>query len=164
MTGATIITFDPNLIRGYIEVAGVPADGLDADWSQVTNIVGVRDFLDTDRVDGPSNTFNLRLTRCYELALHGLLEGCWPAQGFLVHGSIHGPGDDMQRIAHAWLRVRTRSGIDLVWEPITHLVHLQAEWERAARAREEYAYDKVTAAKTMLRFDHYGPWQKMRYR
>jgi hypothetical protein len=162
MTEATIIILPPDLIKGYIETRGVPEEGLDADWSPVTGIIGIRDYFGTEHVDGDSREFDQRISRCYELACHGLV--AMPDSAMLVHGSIHGPEESMVRIAHAWCRMRTRSGVDLVWEPITRLVHLRAEWEKAARAREEYAFDKVTAAYHLRTHDHTGPWMQMRYR
>lgn len=162
MTEATIVEIPQSLVLGYVEIKGMVPPRINADWSSVTNVLGLRDYFGTEAVDGASIEFGQRLSRCYELAAHGFV--AWPDNGMLVHGSIHGPDEDHVRIAHAWLRVRTSSGIDLVWEPITHLVHLKEEWERAARAREEYAYDKVTAAYFLKKQDHSGPWQKMRYR
>lgn len=151
------------LVLGYMEVRP-RAMGIDADWSQTVEILGVRDYFGTERVDGDSRKFDQRITRCYELALHALVLGDFPSTGYLVHGSIHGPFEDNVRIGHAWLRVRLASGINLVWEPTTRLVHLQDEWEKAARAQEQYAYDMPTARRLMLAHDHYGPWAELRYR
>lgn len=163
MPEATIISMPVALIQGYLDVRPEAVRGIDAEWSGVTDIIGVRDYFGTEHVDGDSREFDQRISRCYELALHGFALG-WPPEGMLVHGSIHGPAEDNIRIAHAWLRVRSGSGVDLVWEPITRLVHLRQEWEKAARAREEYAYDKRTASMFLTQHGHSGPWQTMRYR
>jgi hypothetical protein len=153
-----------DLIRGYIHLRGVPDEGLDADWSSTTNIVGIRDYFNTEHVEVDSRDFDQRITRCFELALAAEARFLGTRGGYLVHGSIHGPFEDNERIAHAWVRVRTKSGIDLGWEPITRLVHLQDQWEDAARAREEVAYDNHNAAKMLLVHRHFGPWAKLRYR
>lgn len=161
----TVVAMPMQLLAGYLQISPYQPNGVDAEWSSVTGIIGIRDYFGTQDADGVGDAaaFEQRISRCYELAMLGMLRD-WPDEGMLVHGSIHGPGEDMHRIAHAWLRVRTKHGVNLVWEPITRLVHLQADWEQAARAREERAYDLHTTTRLMVTHNHYGPWAPTRYR
>ena len=118
---------------------------------------GHRDLFGTGHVDGPSATFDQRITRCYELAANALFAGA-PEGSELVHGSIHGYGAP-RRIGHAWLNLPDGT----VWEPITAKVYDKDAWTAYARAREERVYTKDQAAKELIGSGHYGRWHDSEY-
>jgi GNAT superfamily N-acetyltransferase len=118
---------------------------------------GRHDLFGTGHVDGPSTTFDERLTRCYELAASALFAGA-PEGSVLVHGSIHGYGAP-RRIGHAWLNLPDGT----VWEPITAKVYDKDAWTAYARAREERVYTKDQAAKELIGSGHYGRWHESEY-
>jgi hypothetical protein len=150
------------LIASYMESKNYncPMVEVDVDAGGVRP-VGIRDLYGTEAVDGPSKTFDDRITRCYEISNYALLFGTAPSIARLIHGSIHGQ-DAPERIGHAWLVITTRV-VDLVWEPITGLVHLKDEWYEFARARDEREYLKHVAARTTQMTGHYGRWHDSRY-
>ena len=104
--------------------------------------------------DEPSFHFNLRLSRCYELAGYAVVMGDL-GDGTLVHGSFHGPGAD-RRIGHAW--VLTGENNEQVWEPITGNFYDRDEWYAWTRAEDERTYTKIEAAHKMVEFKHWGRW------
>lgn len=104
--------------------------------------------------DEPAFTFDLRLTRCYELAASAVVFGDL-GDGVLIHGSICGPMS-AQRIGHAW--VLTGEEGEQVWEPITGKAYPREEWYAWAGAEEEHWYNRDTAVKKMHEFRHYGRW------
>jgi hypothetical protein len=110
----------------------------------------IQDFLGTEGGD--------RSGRCFELSALALLQA--PEGSLLVHGSIHGPDEDHERIAHAWVRIR-RHG--LVWEPLHAAVWVEDEFVRWSRAREEREYSLTTMLQLSKAHDHTGPWHEPRY-
>lgn len=104
----------------------------------------------------PAFCFELRLTRCYELAGMAVTLGDL-AHGTLVHGSIHGRDERCERIGHAWVVFQEDAGEPLrVWEPITGKVYDLAEWYEFARAEEERRYEAPQAAALVVQFGHWG--------
>lgn len=100
-----------------------------------------------------------RRNRCFELAGHAVVFGSVPEGSLLVHGSWHGPAEDMVRIAHAWVQLPD----GWVWEPISCNVYKQEEFEHWAAAWSERSYSKAHAKALMNSSGHYGAWHVNRY-
>jgi hypothetical protein len=105
-------------------------------------------FFGTEEVEGDSR----RNGRCYELSCYALLFGSAPRDAILVHGSIHGPKADNERIAHSWLELPNGK----VWEPFTRLVY--RNWAEYADAREERRYTRAEAARKVKETESWGCW------
>lgn len=108
----------------------------------------------------PARTFQERLKRCYELAGYALLFGDVPEGTLLVHGTIHGPKEDQQRIGHAWLRLPDGT----IWEPITGDIHASwITWRDFANAKVERTYTEGEARRLVLMDGTWGRWHDSRY-
>lgn len=119
---------------------------------------GIREWFGTDVIEGETLTvFERRLSRCYELAAVAFVSTSDSA--LLIHGSMHGPHEDNQRIAHAWLQLNEK----LLWEPITACVYDAVEYSQYARLWEERRYDIHVAARLIQSSNHLGPWHESRY-
>jgi hypothetical protein len=105
-------------------------------------------FFGTEEVEGDPS----RKGRCYELSCYALVFGTAPPNSILVHGSIHGPDDDMERIAHAWLELPNGK----VWEPYTHSVYVN--WLTFAEPREERRYTRYQAIRMVRQTGTWGAW------
>lgn len=128
--------------------------------SSIGGPFGVHNLFGTGEAgDESSSEFSQRLSRCYELAGHALAFGTAPEDSMLVHGSMHGRMEGTQRIGHAWLILPG----DLVWEPITALIHDKAEWEDWTRARAEKSYTKLYLAKMLVARGDWGRWHNSKY-
>ena len=117
------------------------------------------DLLGTERAsDEPSESFEDRLTRCYELSAYALLFGSAPKGSKLVHGSMHGPGGK-QRIGHGWLRLPGGK----VWEPITARVYDEQQWMTYADAKVERVYTRAQASDRVFWSGVWGRWHESRW-
>lgn len=119
------------------------------------------DYMGTSMVfeEEPAFLFELRLTRCYELAGMAVASGDLP-HGTVVHGSLHGPGG-IERIGHGWVVFQEEPGDPLrVWEPITGKVHDKREWYAWVRAWDERCYDQEQTILNTLRDGTWGRWHE----
>jgi hypothetical protein len=132
---------------GHLSVVLAPADG------EVP--ASMREWFGTRAVDGDED----RHGRCYELSAVAMVSPLLPKGSTLVHGSIHGPDEDHERIAHAWVKVRP----DLVWEPFTGMLYDRVEWYLWASARDEVEYSRADVLRLCRLADHTGPWRDTRY-
>lgn len=126
--------------------------------------MGVRDFMGTELANG-EKSFSLqeRLTRCNELCNWAILEGPRLDSVRLVHGTIHGRYNDVQRIRHAWLLLHTPF-VDICWEPATRLWYEKEPWYEWARAWDEREYTRAQVIELTRTSGHYGPWHESRYK
>lgn len=114
---------------------------------------GTKDFDEED----PSHTTELRKGRCYELCCWAVASGGAPAGSILVHGTIHGPDSDMERIGHAWVLLPNGS----VWEPYLRDIYItEEEWNAFASAIPERKYGRMAVLKKMRDSEHFGPWHE----
>jgi hypothetical protein len=120
-------------------------------------------FYGTEVAGGCSaETMEERLGRCYELATWALLmqsdrhevDEQLPKGTVLVHGSIHGPLFDMQRIGHAWLELPD----NWVWEPVSRKIWNADAWTNFARPIVERRYSRLQTFDQVIRSGHSGPW------
>lgn len=119
----------------------------------------IHDYLGTEDANGePSNSIDLRLKRCYELAGCCVLSGKAPQGSSVVHGSWHGPGAP-QRIGHAWVRLP----LGLIWEPIRGNVFLEREFYEWTRAWDEREYAFNALATMVMSHNDFGRWHESRY-
>lgn len=147
----------------YLDIDPVKVDrlGYALDFGDEGAPPGVRAYFGTDTVEGePAFTFSQRKGRCYEMTALALVTNDFPDGTRLVHGTIHGPEDDMVRMGHSWLLL----GSELVWEPARAMIHPRDDWYAFARATEEQVYDLYEARKQMVLTGHYGRWHKSEYR
>lgn len=98
-----------------------------------------------------------RKGRCYELCAAAVAFMGAPTGSILVHGTIHGPDADMERIGHAWVLLPNGA----VWEPYLRDVYVsEAEWTAFASAIPERKYGRKALRKLMQESDHFGPWHE----
>jgi hypothetical protein len=125
--------------------------------------VGIKDLLGTEWANGiDSSEFKSRGGRCYELSNYAMLFGDAPDFCRLVHGSIHGPYEGNERIAHAWLLARTPLR-QMVWEPYRACWYDMHEWYRWSRAWDEREYAYVQVRNRTQYSGHFGPWHESGY-
>lgn len=134
----------------------VPGDGLRPD--------GVQDYLGTERANlEPSDTYDLRRGRCYELAGYAVAFGTTPPNVRLVHGSWHGPGA-AQRIGHAWVELPDPEHRGLmIWEPIRGVIYPAGPWRAWTQAWDERTYTLPTVRRLLAKSGNYGRWHESRY-
>ena len=110
------------------------------------------------RFDGCDDvaTFNDRMTRCYELALHAQLNFAhrgWPVT--LVHGSI-GPAKN----PHAWLEWRDVAGRRWCWDGVFDGIMPGTAYVNEMYAVAWTRYSPAEAARWVVRDAGNGPWGK----
>lgn len=130
---------------------------------------GMQHFMGTEQANGePSETVELRRTRCFELATYAMLFGLAgrTVGAELVHGTWHGPGAP-RRIPHAWVNlIDPVTGDRATWEPIHAVVYDRSEFYAWTAAWDERTYNVVTARACCVGAAggaHYGPWHMSRY-
>lgn len=124
--------------------------------------VGVRHLIGTENSnEQPAAEFEQRRGRCFELSGWGIVFGgvVPKTKTRLVHGSIQGRGEGMERIGHAWLMLPEH----LVWEPATSCFYDEAAFYSAFSARDEISYTWRQAMQNMLRTENFGSWHGSRY-
>lgn len=155
---------DTTLLHSYIALRqGVPpASGIDI-FSYHDGMQRIKEYLGTEYSEGErAYTQDERSGRCYELACYAL--AAVPRIGRLVHGSVHGREEGMQRIGHAWLVITPPGGYaKLLWEPLTASLYLHDEFITWARAWPEVEYGAPDVQRLLRRYMHSGPWQEPRY-
>jgi hypothetical protein len=108
---------------------------------------------------GPE-TFDERLTRCYELSWQTLTTISRKGEGHqLVHGSIHGPGSSVGRIPHAWVELADGT----VFDPVLDLWFSPDEWERGFSAEAAVKYDFDEVGRQSAASMNMGPWHDAPY-
>jgi len=108
---------------------------------------------------GPE-TFDERLTRCYELSWKTLNEIGGGGEGHqLVHGSIHGPDSPVGRIPHAWVELADGT----IFDPVLDLWFSPDEWERGFSAEAAVKYDFDEVGRQSLVSMNMGPWHDAPY-
>lgn len=121
--------------------------------------IGVRHLIGTEDSNGQSaRTHEERVSRCFELAGWAIAAGVMSDKARLVHGSIHGPDQDMQRLGHAWIAVE-----DLVWEPIMACFYDKEAFYAAFSARDEVSYTGAQATNNIFVNQNFGCWHESRY-
>jgi hypothetical protein len=102
-------------------------------------------------------THEQRSGRCYELCAIAVAFGTAGPDSVLVHGTIHGPDDDMERIGHAWVLL----GNGMVWEPLTMNLYIsEANWTEFAAAIPERKYGPGRVRRLLKETDNFGPWHE----
>ena len=122
------------------------------------NVVGHKWF-GTDLMIGeePSTRYDDRKGRCYELAGYAVVFGTAPEGSVLVHGTMHGPYEDNERIGHAWVVLPNGQ----VWEPTLAEVHASiGAWVGYAAAIAERRYTEREARKMIMRHGTWGCWHE----
>jgi hypothetical protein len=108
---------------------------------------------------GPE-TFDERLTRCYELSWKTISKISGGGEGHqLVHGSIHGPGSSAGRIPHAWVELADGT----VFDPVLDLWFSPDEWERGFSAEAAVKYDFDEVGRQSAASMNMGPWHDAPY-
>jgi hypothetical protein len=108
---------------------------------------------------GPE-TFDERLTRCYELSWQTLNKIGGGGEGHqLVHGSIHGPGSPVGRIPHAWVELADGT----IFDPVLDLWFSPDEWERGFSAEAAVKYDFDEYGRQSAANMNMGPWHDAPY-
>jgi hypothetical protein len=108
---------------------------------------------------GPE-TFDERLTRCYELSWQTLNKIGGGGEGHqLVHGSIHGPDSSVGRIPHAWVELADGT----IFDPVLDLWFSPDEWERGFSAEAAIKYDFDEYGRQSAANMNMGPWHDAPY-
>lgn len=103
----------------------------------------------------PAHTVDERLGRCYSLAGFALIVGNAPHDAILVHGTIHGIFDGMERIGHAWLQLVNGD----IWEPATCNIFTSTTWTIISRPCVVHQYTRYHAFCMIQSSKHWGPWE-----
>jgi hypothetical protein len=104
----------------------------------------------------PSVGYEQRRGRCYELAAYTQVWGTAPTGTLLLHGSMHGPDADHERIGHAVLELPDGS----TWEPILGDVYPPGVWAAYARWQTERQYSRRQTQRQLVLTGHYGRWHE----
>jgi hypothetical protein len=91
--------------------------------------------------------------RCYELALHVMLNEPGAERLTLVHGTVrslryHPP----TRIGYAWIELEDGR----IYAPVADRYDQPELWWRHARVEQRYS--RLEVARLVARFGHNGPW------
>lgn len=167
-----IVDETPEFTRIKIDVTFLPTSRmvlglmLGHRWAIDPVLIAMGAEWEFDYADLPSDeqSFESRITRCYEIAAHAIVNTDavrnraeaeqLPMPEALIHGKWSSPDTRDKPIHHAWVLLDDGR----IWEPISRTIHDTEEFTRYTQCVSNDIYSPEAAAANMLRTGHYGRW------